>query len=24
VPWNPPGRFAKLPTDLEPLAARLG
>ena len=23
VPWNPPGRFAKLPTDLEPLAARL-
>ncbi|MBM4216602.1 MAG: PHP domain-containing protein [Gammaproteobacteria bacterium] len=24
VPWNPPGRFAKLPHDLEPLAARLG
>lgn len=24
VPWNPPGRFAKLPSDLEPLAARLG
>jgi len=24
VPWNPPGRFAKLPADLEPLAARLG
>ena len=23
VPWNPPGRFAKLPADLEPLAARL-
>jgi predicted metal-dependent phosphoesterase TrpH len=23
VPWNPPGRFAKLPDDLEPLAARL-
>jgi len=24
VPWNPPGCFAKLPADLEPLAARLG
>jgi predicted metal-dependent phosphoesterase TrpH len=23
VPWNPPGRFAKLPADLEPLSARL-
>ena len=23
VPWNPPGRFDKLPADLEPLAARL-
>jgi len=23
VPWNPPGRFAKLPADLEPLTARL-
>jgi predicted metal-dependent phosphoesterase TrpH len=23
VPWNTPGRFAKLPADLEPLAARL-
>jgi hypothetical protein len=23
VPWNPPGRFAKLPDDLEPISARL-
>lgn len=23
VPWNPPGRFAKLPDDLEPVADRL-
>ena len=23
MPWNPPGRFAKLPAGLEPLAARL-
>jgi len=23
IPWNPPGRFAKLPADLEPLSARL-
>ncbi len=23
VPWNPPGRFAKLPEDLEPICARL-
>ncbi len=23
APWNPPGRVAKLPADLEPLAARL-
>ncbi len=23
VPWNPPGRFAKLPADIEPIAARL-
>jgi hypothetical protein len=23
VPWNPPGRFAKLPADLETVAARL-
>jgi predicted metal-dependent phosphoesterase TrpH len=23
VPWNPPGRFAKLPADIEPVAARL-
>lgn len=23
VPWNPPGRFAKLPDGLEPLSARL-
>ena len=23
VPWNPPGRFAKLPADLEPVSARL-
>ena len=23
VPWNTPGRFAKLPADLEPLAGRL-
>jgi predicted metal-dependent phosphoesterase TrpH len=23
IPWNPPGRFAKLPVDLEPLSARL-
>jgi hypothetical protein len=23
VPWNTPGRFAKLPADLEPLSARL-
>lgn len=23
VPWNTPGRFAKLPADLEPVAARL-
>ena len=23
MPWNPPGRFAKLPADLEPLAMRL-
>ena len=23
IPWNPPGRFAKLPADLEPLTARL-
>jgi hypothetical protein len=23
VPWNPPGRFAKLPGDIEPVAARL-
>jgi hypothetical protein len=23
VPWNPPGRFAKLPADLEPIAERL-
>jgi predicted metal-dependent phosphoesterase TrpH len=23
LPWNPPGRFAKLPADIEPLADRL-
>nr|MCU0951859.1 PHP domain-containing protein [Burkholderiaceae bacterium] len=23
IPWNPPGRFVKLPADLEPLSARL-
>lgn len=23
LPWNPPGRFAKLPDDLEPVTARL-
>lgn len=23
IPWNPPGRFAKLPADLDPLSARL-
>ncbi|MFO1426338.1 MAG: hypothetical protein U1F11_05080 [Steroidobacteraceae bacterium] len=23
VPWNPPGRFAKLPVDIEPVAERL-
>jgi hypothetical protein len=23
TPWNPPGRFAKLPDDLEPISARL-
>jgi predicted metal-dependent phosphoesterase TrpH len=23
LPWNSPGRFAKLPTDLEPIASRL-
>lgn len=23
IPWNPPGRFAKLPDDLEPVADRL-
>ena len=23
TPWNPPGRFAKLPADIEPIAARL-